>query len=139
MFIFEKIKAWWIARKEAKRAWQNAPIEAQLRGLSLALSVHVEKEIDNLRKDVLQHIHDVEWRVFDKLKEHRAGIDDTGKGIFSAQQQIGALKVSLFEQIAQVSEQIKGVQSRYQWVEERYHEITKTGVAPREFNYENRQ
>lgn len=138
MFTFAKIKAWWTARREAKRAWWAAEIIAHLRTADTLRAQHFEHEIDALRKDILQHVHDVEGHIFDKLKEHRHQMDEADSAIDAINCRLAKTHDSIAEHFAKVNDTLTGIRSRYQWLEERYDNAVKTGT-PRLLDYDNRQ
>lgn len=138
MFIWQKIKARWIAYQERRRAWWCAPIRIAIDDIHRnilqrvggsqdqirKLEAVVDEDFTEMRRSLNARIIEVEEQILDKLKEHR--------------HHLGTLDNNVGQDLKNLTEQVNGIRSRYQWVEDRYNDIAK-GKVPREFDYEHRQ
>ena len=131
MSIFEKIRAWWTARREAKRDWWLEPIDETIKGVALGLAAslgehekRVVKRLDE-QEDLILKLRDSIFNTVNLAKDdNRITSEELGNKLNA---QMEAIRVEL-----------NGIRSRYHWVEERYEDMTK-GAVPREFNFDKRQ
>lgn len=141
MSILGKIKSWWVAKREAQRAWWLAPVKtdyesfnAEVRTLQLIVSSWF-KETDATLK----------YR-FSALDSRSNALEKQIAEVGNANsQQYASLDTRLYNshvaisaRLEKIEAELNGIRSRYKWMEDRYDDAAK-GNLPRTFDYDKRQ